>query len=132
MERYSSVKLKNRNPQLYCQSFIVKHCFTEAMRIHFKFEGIRLLTLKYLLMRLLNEKQKKGSCCLLSKVLFRNLLFYKEKYIDSFGVWNWSVHCLWFGSWGTFGESMLDFKLDTSTLKQLFEDIVAKTIHIYN
>lgn len=62
--------------------------------------------------------------------------FYNEKYMESFGERDWCVRGLWFGSRGTFGNSVIEFfrevKLDNSVLKQMSEEILSKTIHIIN
>ena len=62
--------------------------------------------------------------------------FYAEKYMASFGIRNWSVIGLWFGSRGCFGESVLDFikqfKIDPCKLKDISESVLIKTIQIIN
>ncbi len=62
--------------------------------------------------------------------------FYIEKFVQSFGEREWCVRGLWFGSRGTFGNSVIEFfrevKLDISFLKKLSEEILTKTIHIIN
>lgn len=62
--------------------------------------------------------------------------FYSEKYLQSYGVRNWSVYGLWFGSRGCIGKSVLkffkDFKLDVSKLKDISELTLIRTISIIN
>lgn len=62
--------------------------------------------------------------------------FYEEKYRDSFGERSWKVRGLWFGSRGTFGNSVLEFfkevKLDSANLKSISEEILSRTIYIIN
>lgn len=60
--------------------------------------------------------------------------FYEEKYANEFGIRQWAVRGMWFGSRGSFGNSVMnlfdELKLDKSRLKYLSEEIVVKTLHI--
>ena len=67
--------------------------------------------------------------------------FYSEKYLSSYGVRNWIVQGLWFGSRGCLGRSVIEFfkefKIDSVKLREISELILVKTIsiinnHIYN
>ena len=62
--------------------------------------------------------------------------FYKEKYKDTYNYNDWTVIGLWFGSRGSFGNSVLEFfdhfKLNKSKLKSITEEILSSTIHIIN
>lgn len=79
-------------------------------------------------------EQDKMICKEKADIYEKCIPFLNEKYATKFGIREWTVHGLWFGSRGTVGDSVMnffrDFKLPLSALKEISEEILVRTIHI--
>lgn len=81
-------------------------------------------------------EQDKKICEEKQQIYEKCIPYYNEKYAATFGVRDWNVRGLWFGSRGTVGDSVLRFfselKLDICNIKKLSEEILIHTIQIIN